>query len=834
MRLVPLFTALAALAFVPGAHAASLPVSGTLELPGDADVTLTGDAAGSQAGFSVAAAGDVNGDGRGDFVVGAPGADARGRADAGSAFIVFGPREGLPAGLGQLGGRGIRVDGAVAGDRLGLAVAAAGDVNGDGLGDVILGAPRSRLVGADAEPGAAYVVLGRREGGAVDLAARGAGEIRLRLGAASDRLGDAVGSVPDMDGDGRPELLAGADGVNAAFVVFAKAAGGDVDLATPGDRAVRYDGPSGSRVGLSLAGTPDMNGDGRGEVLLGAPGITDPRGRAVGYAYVAFGRAGGGRVDLATLGPGGFTIGAAPADGLLGLATASVGDLTGDGVPDVAVGAPGADRNNRVNSGSLHVVAGQRGPGNVDLNAEGRPGFRIDGAAADDRLGTAAGTVPDVNGDARAELLTVAPLADAVSKESSGAGYVIFGPERPADIDLSGLGDRGYRIAGPAAGSLLGTLAGLGDIDGDNRGDIAAGASGEGAGAVHLVLGPKPPATPPPPPDPGIAAELEAGCRAITNVQVIVDDSLSMRRNDPQNLRRQAIELLITKPRNEGKVIGVFEFGSAGGQVFAPQAILPRGSSGSNQPRLLEALDSAVNGDNGGTDYNDAFKGGADDNPAAQARIFITDGGHRGSPYLDLHAGGPPTYVIGLGGASRDPVVKRRLERIAGETKGQAFIGVSAEDVIRVVNTIDSKLNCDVDIDSDEDTLSLDDPVDEQIVSLIPDARTCDIDVSWGDEDESVEPEEIAFIREGRVVARASRAQLRRVVQRPARTFSVGGIRVKGTRRGGRFGLRISGTPANRLRVRYRATKVQGSAARVTSQITQSRRRQIDQRRRRS
>ena len=71
------------------------------------------------------------------------------------------------------------------------------------------------------------------------------------------------------------------------------------------------------------------------------------------------------------------------------------------------------------------------------------------------------------------------------------------------------------------------------------------------------------------------------------------------------------------------------------------------------------------------------------------------------------------------------------------------------------------------------------------------------------------------------------------MVRRPGRTFSVGGIRLKGAKRGGRFGLRLSGMPANRLRIRYRVTKVDGQAAKVTSQITQSRRRQIEQGRRR-
>ncbi|CAA9482857.1 MAG: hypothetical protein AVDCRST_MAG85-780, partial [uncultured Solirubrobacteraceae bacterium] len=827
-------------ATAPGARSANLPESGTLQLPEGADLTLTGESS-ALAGAVVNPAGDVNGDQRPDFLVASPGATARGRGTAGSVFVVFGPREGLPEKLTELGGRGIRIDGAAPGDRLGTSAAAAGDV--------ILGAPR-----ADNQPGAAYVILGRREAGAIDLGARGNSEIKLSAGGSStgDHVGITVASTPDMDGDQRPELLVGADRIGAAegatpppppgaaFVVFAKAATADVDLAKLGEKGIRLDGPAGSSAGLGLGGSPDMNGDGRGEIVVGAPTVgarTSPTATtfptdAKGAVYVVFGRATGGMIDLNALGNDGFTVAAAPQDGQLGIGSLGVPDLTGDGVADLITGSPGADRNKRVDSGSVHVVAGQKAPGTIDLNAPGRPGFRVDGGASDDGLGRWNDTVSDISGDGRAELLFAAQNADADSKTDAGAGYVIFGAEKPApEIDLSALRDLGYRIAGATAGGRLGSIAGLGDIDGDNRGDILVGT--QGAGTASLILGPKPPAVPPPPPDPGVAEEIASGCKAVTNVQIILDDSLSMRRTDPQNLRRQAIELLITKPRNEGKVIGVYEFGSSGAQVLPAQAIIPRGVAGSNIAAMIDKLEGSILGDNGGTNYNIGFKGAADDNPAAQARIFITDGGHRGSPYLDLHRGGVPTFTVGLGAASNRGVFKSRLDRIAAETKGRSFTGVSVDDVIRVVNSIDSGLNCDVDIDTDEDTLTLEDPVDEQVVPLVVNARTCDVEVNWGDQDENVEPEEIAFISEGRIVGRASGKRLRSVVRRPGRTFSIGGVRVKGQKRGGRFGLRLSGMPASKLRIRYKVTKVDGKAAKVTSQITQSRRRQIEQGRRR-
>jgi FG-GAP repeat len=835
------FAAVAGLA--PPAGAVDVPPSGTLDLSEGADVVLQGER-GTAAGATVAPAGDFDGDGSLDLLVGDPGANPAGRDGAGSAYVVFGPLAGMPTDLARLGDRGVRIDGAAAGDRLGTAVSAAGDVDGDGLGDVIVGAPRN-----DDEPGAAYLVLGRRGGRHIDLAGRGSNAIRLRLGEARDHVGVTVGSAPDMDGDGRAELLVGADRVGyvddpaaplpsgAAFVVFAKAATGDVDLSDLGDRGIRLDGPVGSGAGLGLVGIPDLNGDGRGEVVVGAPtfGARSPAGSTArphphsgpGRAYVVFGTAAPGRVDLASLGDGGITVLAGPGDGFLGVSPFPLGDVTGDGVADLAFGAPYSDRNERGDSGSVHVVAGQRGPGTIDLGTAGRPGFRVDGGVAGDRLGSWVDAVPDVNGDTHPELLLAAAGADAVSRTDAGAAYVVFGAAGDQDdLDVSGLRDRGYRIAGPAASSALGAVAGLGDYNGDGRGDLIAGTAG--ASAAYLVLGPTPP--PPTTPDPGEVEEVAAGCRAAENVEVVIDDSGSMAETDPLQLSRQATELLISKPRSEGKVIGVFEFGTEGAQIFPPTLIVPRGQPGSNKPELLRALRAAIGADNGSTDYNLGLKGAADDNPAAQARLFITDGAHNAGDYTEQHRGGPPTYVIGLGEESDTGEFRRRLRRIARETNGRAFTGVTVENIVAVVNRIDSRLNCDVDIDTDVDRLTEDDPVEEQVVELDPDAHTLDVEVSWGDENEDVEPEAIEFLdEEDDVVARVSGRRLRRIIERPGRTFTVAGIQLKGTEQRGRFGLRLTTPDAERVRIRYRATRVRGRRARVTSQVSQSRRRNVEQ-----
>ena len=839
----------AALTLAASAGAAELPVDGTLDLGTEGDARVTGEGFGSRAGWVVANAGDFNGDGANDLLVGAPNADPADRPDAGAAYVVFGPRAGLPESLAGLAARGVRLLGAERGDRLGSSAAAAGDVNGDGLADVIVGAPvdvdgdgiGETIRGerrSEPRPGAAYVVFGRREGGAtLDAARPAAGVVRLTTTMPDDRTGADVGSVPDMDGDGRRELIVGAERADtvdrvdsgAAFVVFAKTVTGDLDLDELGGGGIRLDGPAGGRAGLGVGGVGDVNGDGRGEILVGAPTAATGAEARPGAAYVVFGRPAGGRVDLDALAGGGYAIAGSEEDAFFGLTLAGVGDVTGDDVPDVGIGSPGADRNKRPDSGSVHFVGGKASDATIRINGGGtRPGFRVDGATAGDGLGTSIATVDDVSGDGRRELAVVAPYADPLGRQDAGAAYVLFGDPMPEDVDLTGLQDRGYRIAGGQPGARLRSIAGLGDFDADRVGDLATGSADLGNGAVDVVLGPKPPATPPPPPDPGIAEELAAGCKAVTNVEVIVDDSFSMRRRDPEELRRDAVELLVTKPRNVGKVAGAVEFGSYANQLFAPQQILERGE-GSNQPQLIAQLRQYIAGDNGGTNYNLAFALAAQDNPAAQARIFITDGGHLAGAYLDAHRGGPPTFVIGIG-IREDEAYGQRLIRIAEETGGRAFLDVADDDIVGIMNTIDSALNCDVDIDSDEDVLTEADPLEEQEVELIPDARTCDINVSWGDDDDQIEPEEIAFLREGEVVARAKRSSLRKVIRRPGRTFSFGPIRVRGVRRGDQFGLRVAGSPSTSLRIRYRATKTDSRRTAVTSQITQSRRRNVAQR----
>jgi len=299
---------------------------------------------GAVAGFALAAAGDVNGDGRPDLVIGS---EAARFGLPQQAYVVFGKPDTANIDLAALGQHGFVIGGGQARQSVGLGVAGVGDVNGDGLADVAIGAPlEERDAKKHTSRGAVYVVYGRRAGDQVDLGRLGRGGYRIR-GPAGAGIGSAIAPAGDFNGDGHPDLLIGAQppngsfrgGLGAAYVVFGQTSKQSIDLATPGSDGVAIRGAQpGDGLGTSMTGVGDVNGDGRGDLLLGAPTASVRCRVNAGAAYVVYGQR-SGTIDLAHLGNSGYRIDGAHTVDNLGAAVAGI-PAAGDRQTGLLLAAP--------------------------------------------------------------------------------------------------------------------------------------------------------------------------------------------------------------------------------------------------------------------------------------------------------------------------------------------------------------------------------------------------------------------------------------------------------------------------------------------------------------
>lgn len=194
-------------------------------------------------------------------------------------------------------------------------------------------------------------------------------------------------------------------------------------------------------------------------------------------------------------------------------------------------------------------------------------------------------------------------------------------------------------------------------------------------------------------------------CAPAHDVAAILDDSGSMEENDPLNIRAAAMQLLITEPGGEDRTLGAVEFGTEAGPLFSPGLI--SSSKGGMLASLGNLADDGYGGTGVLTDYNAAFSASAAEQPGADARIFLTDGGHDVGDYENGHAGGPRTYVIGLniGPSGHGDEAADLLGRIAGETGGRYYPlrrhdgddpSVQVQRLQPVFNSINAQLECQI------------------------------------------------------------------------------------------------------------------------------------------
>jgi hypothetical protein len=334
----------------------------------------------------VSKAGDVNGDGNSDFIVGGYLVDMQGVA-----FVIFGNTATIISEVDfstfQSGFGGFKITNAGSGSRLGFSVSGGGDFNDDGFDDVIVGAPYASPQSRTGA-GQVFVIFGHSQNTAfMDVSLTtfpaGPGGFTISGAQSNSMLGSSVAFAGDFNGDGCDDIVMGSPQSAVVYVILGNNIAfsiADIDLLgyvfgpTTGFR-ISGNGGSGEQFGYSVAGAGDVNGDRKADIIIGAPGTAcgvNGINLNCGAAYVLFGSSivNGDIIPVNSIGGGsmiGFKIAGAMSGDQSGTSVSGAGDVNGDNIADILVGGPNVDSSSRSDAGMTYVIFGRRQPSIQDV-----------------------------------------------------------------------------------------------------------------------------------------------------------------------------------------------------------------------------------------------------------------------------------------------------------------------------------------------------------------------------------------------------------------------------------------------------------------------------------
>lgn len=396
------------------------------------------------------------------------------------------------------GSNGFIIAGVAAGDRLGSHLSNAGDLNQDGSADLVIAAPRSDRLGRG------YVIFSTPGdlGTSFNLShLNGSNGFTLTALTYGPQPLLQISNAGDINNDGMTDLILGTPAVSArgglsgqGIVVFGSASGfpSTVNPALPGNGFVFSGIGSYSETGAAISAAGDINGDGIDDFLVGVPGAV---GGSAGRAYLVFGQTGLDSLNLLELdGSNGFFLNGITPNSGTGRSLSAAGDINGDGLADVIVGAPLASPNGTA-SGQSYVLLGSRAIPPARVNASslnGSNGFAINGTGSYSYAGHLVSSAGDINGDGFDDLLIVAkgdPTAPDPNA-SRAETYLVFGQSSFApSLNLSSLnGSNGATLFGPTE---IQSARGIGDFNGDGLEDVVVTTTtaGMAGGQAHVVFG---------------------------------------------------------------------------------------------------------------------------------------------------------------------------------------------------------------------------------------------------------------------------------------------------------------------------------------------------------